>query len=160
MEGNDMFMDLPTPDCNGNLGSDAQITDSGILIVHGSYNRTIRNLSRAIWGDEICQYCLKPIKKHRLTIEHIYGREFGGVDITNCLTIVCPKCNADKDDLTIEQYVKLLDMIKNGEPKKNCLKFRATCRQENLNTVLSEKRFLLPDGGYRAAPFGGDRLRP
>lgn len=68
-----------------------------------------------------CYYCKKIITKEKITIDHVYPKSFGGVDITNNFKFACSKCNSEKSDFNNEEYA-----IYKSLPKKQRKKFRKT----------------------------------
>lgn len=68
-----------------------------------------------------CYYCKKIITKEKITIDHVYPKNFGGVDITNNFKFACKKCNSEKSDFNNEEYAIYREL-----PKKQRRKFRKT----------------------------------
>lgn len=58
-----------------------------------------------------CIYCNKMIKKRSdLTVDHVLPKSMGGSDNKENLVISCTKCNKDKKDLLLTQYIRAFDV--------------------------------------------------
>ena len=107
-------MIMTLPNIKGQIGNTkAEITDNNELYLNSaSYKDIIWILTKLIWGVDHCQYCgMKFVNCNCTSIDHIYPQYLGGgVEVTNFLTVACKRCNGDKGDLTINQYLKVLEM--------------------------------------------------
>ncbi len=85
----------------------AYTNKEGILKVSAtsvSWEDLMYALAYEINDTNICPYCGQPIRKNKLTLDHIYPRDFGGISITNNLIPCCRKCNSDKGSLNPEEF--------------------------------------------------------
>jgi len=81
----------------------AKVRD-GKLIIKGSldFEDLMYNLAYAIKGRDSCYYCGKRVKK--ITIDHMFPRDYGGISIPNNLLPSCQKCNSEKSNLNFYEY--------------------------------------------------------
>lgn len=56
-----------------------------------------------------CIYCGKPLELHQRTIEHIVALDNGGLDEEENLAVACSRCNSDKSNLPLEEYIRLVN---------------------------------------------------
>lgn len=76
----------------------------GKLIIKGSlhFEELMYQLAYAIKGKETCYYCGKKVNK--ITIDHMFPRDYGGISIPNNMLPACPKCNSEKSNLNFHEY--------------------------------------------------------
>ncbi|MBR6504471.1 MAG: HNH endonuclease [Clostridia bacterium] len=77
---------------------------NGKLIIRGSldFEDLMYDLTYSIKGRNNCYYCGKTTKK--ITIDHMFPRDYGGISITNNLLPACSKCNSQKSNLNLYEY--------------------------------------------------------
>lgn len=81
----------------------AKVRD-GKLIIRGSldFEDLMYNLAYAIKGRDNCYYCGKRVSK--ITIDHMFPRDYGGISIPNNMIPACSKCNSEKSNLNFHEY--------------------------------------------------------
>ena len=52
----------------------------------------------------ICYFCNKKLSKKNSTVEHLLPSSRGGSNDESNLAIACAPCNAEKDNLTVQEY--------------------------------------------------------
>ena len=67
---------------------------------------------------KLCSYCNKDFE--RIQVDHIIPRSKNGTDIQENLTYACRKCNAQKKDKTLEEFL-LLKKIKYFKKSENVI---------------------------------------
>ncbi|KAB8319201.1 HNH endonuclease [Tolypothrix campylonemoides VB511288] len=104
---------------------------------------TLREALLEHWGRK-CAYC--DVENVFLEIEHIYPKSKGGSDKFSNLTLACHKCNINKGNKSIDEFLlsdhKRLEQIKLHQKKtlKDAAAVNAT--RKKLVTTLQEKTFL------------------
>lgn len=82
------------------------IIRKGVLEIHGgcNFDELMIEMAYIIKGRRRCHYCHKPVLSHKVTIDHIYPRDFGGVSIIDNLEPTCGKCNSSKSNLNETEF--------------------------------------------------------
>lgn len=101
-----------------------------------SWEKVAIDITYSIYGKKICQYCLRRMDK--VSIDHKYARNCGGVSIPNNLIPACRRCNGTKNDLNISQFKSWRAM----KDKKLRTKYRANIFIRN-EQIRYEKGFEL-----------------
>lgn len=65
------------------------------------YKRELKNKTK------ICVYCGEYIERKDRTVDHVIALVNGGEDVPENLTMACIKCNREKDNLYLEEYLEL-----------------------------------------------------
>ncbi len=109
-----MRIELPKKDF-WYTGKDSQTyanVKNGILYIVGiediSWEKIAMDITYSIYGKQICQYCLR--RAERISIDHKYARNCGGVTIPNNLIPACRRCNGTKNELNYDQFKNLRTM--------------------------------------------------
>lgn len=109
-----------------------------------------------LWGYEVkeyllekyghnCQYCKGESKATILEVEHMISKAKGGTDSVKNLTIACDKCNREKDNLNLDEWLEVLK-----KSKKKLDKIRVECITEFLeNKPLVKKNYGAWVNSYR-----------
>ena len=132
-------------------GLQAWITETKELVCEiKDYEKAIYRISRIMSKQEngnICPYCNCEIPKGKGTMDHRFPLNFcGGVPLTDCLIMVCSKCNHEKDCLTEEQYDDYKSFKESGASKQELKELKKQYREENKKKFMETKRFLsLPE---------------
>ena len=63
------------------------------------WEKVAYDLCYALNGKKICFYCGKKFKKRKMSVDHKFPRNFGGVTIPPNLISACRGCNSAKSDL-------------------------------------------------------------
>lgn len=79
---------------------------NGVLELKGDFDfeKTMVELAYRIKGSTNCYYCRKQVGRRKITIDHLYPSDFGGVTITNNLEPACHKCNSCKSNMNMYEY--------------------------------------------------------
>lgn len=99
-----MIMELPKRFSYSKDKYNYAIARDGKLIIKGSlpFEELMYDLAYSIKGKKSCYYCGRQSKK--MTIDHMFPRDYGGISITNNLIPVCAKCNSQKSNLNFYEY--------------------------------------------------------
>ena len=84
--------------------------EDGVLKLRNiaAFKRVVYELTYQMKGWHMCYYCGKRVKNKKITIDHLYPQNLGGITITNNLVPACAKCNSEKSNMTLEEYNKFL----------------------------------------------------
>lgn len=63
------------------------------------------NKIRAMY--KTCFYCGEKLSKKQRTVDHVAPRKKGGSNKLDNLVVACRKCNWEKDDMDLSEYIKL-----------------------------------------------------
>lgn len=127
-----------------------------MLELHGdfsfNYEDVMIDLAYAIKGRTKCYYCGKAILPDKVTIDHLFPRNFGGITITSNLEPTCKECNNNKSNLNQAEF-KVWRTIKSENMRKSFY-------QETIKRKRARKRdpdnpygFDLPREGVTYVPF-------
>jgi len=120
---------------------------NGKLIIKGSvdFEKLMYELTYAIKGKGNCYYCGKQVKK--ITIDHMFPRDYGGISITNNLLPACQKCNSEKSNLNFHEYqiFKTLNQL-----EKEAFRERVYRQNERKR---EKKGFNIPNSWVRTVHF-------
>jgi CRISPR/Cas system Type II protein with McrA/HNH and RuvC-like nuclease domain len=76
-----------------------------------------KRIRRKMWlSDPRCEYCLRKLRYDESTLDHVVPLSRGGKDSYFNVVLCCKKCNAEKDDLTYDEFAV-------------CTDFKASCRE-------------------------------
>lgn len=106
-----------------------------------SWERLAANISYAIYGRKTCQYCGKQVKRRKITIDHKFSKNCGGMSIPDNLAPVCEKCNMEKGYLNYRQYKEEFCLLETQEQKDE---YREKIDRQN-EIIRYEKGFILPE---------------
>lgn len=117
-----MYVDLPKmfSYCSSNdERSGFAYVESDTLYIRGlvSWQKVAYNLTFATKGKKTCRYCGRKLKRSKVTIDHMFPRDIGGVSIPINLLPSCSNCNSFKSNLNYHQYkiYRTLDRKKQSE---------------------------------------------
>lgn len=96
------------------------------------------DLSYANSGKKRCKYCGKKTRRRKMTVDHMFPRNYGGVSIPINLLPTCKECNSSKSDLNYYQYKIFRNMS-----KEDGNRFRRKVFREN-EKLRYERGFILP----------------
>ena len=146
-----MFIDLPDSYCynvSKNERSIARIRESVLMVNEGiSFNDLMYALTYRMKGKRYCKYCGQYIPKEKITLDHIWPRDLGGPTITTNLNPSCCKCNSDKANMTMEEYMLYQGMSK---PDKTNFIRDIYLKHEKIK---HETGFILPIGWGEMIPI-------
>lgn len=79
--------------------------ENGWLEIRGTWNfeKLMVELTYAKKGTR-CHYCHKELFPNKMTIDHLFPSDFGGVTIPNNLEPACSKCNGTKSNMNEYEY--------------------------------------------------------
>lgn len=104
-----MIIELPKKFSYANTknGRKCAKVKNGILYIDLGVNfeKLMYSLTYSIKGNRRCCYCRQKVSKEKITIDHMYPKDYGGISITNNLQPSCTKCNNDKANLNYNQYM-------------------------------------------------------
>lgn len=92
---------------------------NGILELQGSWDfeRLMVELTYLLKGRTRCFYCKREIDPGKVTIDHVFPRDFGGVTIPCNLEPSCASCNSKKSNLNKYEYKIWLTLSKDERKK-------------------------------------------
>ncbi len=101
-----MIIELPRNYTRTSKGRYARVRSDGILEIkgYGDFYKIMSDITYVLKGRKVCQYCRREVSPSKMTIDHLYPREFGGVSITNNLGPACANCNREKASLNEAEY--------------------------------------------------------
>lgn len=124
-------------------GSIQAVVHNGVLeMTPIDFEKVMYHLTYAQKGKTRCAYCHRMIDEKKLTLDHVFPRDYGGISIPNNLKPCCQKCNEIKNNLLPWQFQKLRKMSK-SEKAKTIEQFRI----ENLQ-ARRQKGILIPEPWY------------
>lgn len=102
-----------------------EYVQDGILYIEklNSFRALMYAITLTLYPTRKCYYCNNMLNEEDVTLDHLYPVSTGGISIPENLRISCNDCNTHKGDLTEMEYMKYLEIEKNGE-KKETRKFR------------------------------------
>ncbi|HBI7094978.1 HNH endonuclease (plasmid) [Clostridium perfringens] len=62
--------------------------------------------------NDVCCYCGKKLSRRERTLEHILPINRGGETVPENLAVCCEKCNKEKSDMTLQEYIEYKDRKK------------------------------------------------
>ena len=79
--------------------------EDGLLEIKGTWNfeKLMVELTYAKKGTK-CHYCNKELFPNKMTIDHLFPSDFGGITIPNNLEPACSKCNGTKSNMNEYEY--------------------------------------------------------
>ena len=114
----------------------ARIRD-GVLELKGDFNfeKIMIELTYQMRGRTECYYCKRKVKATKITIDHMFPSDFGGVTITNNLAPACSNCNSNKSNMNQYEF-RVWSSLKSREEKKsfyhNTVNRKKTQQEESL----------------------------
>ncbi len=101
-----MNIELPRKFTKSAKDKHVTVRKDGVLEIKGAWELypLMSELTYKMKGKTVCQYCRRKIEPYRMTIDHLYPREFGGISITNNLGPACGNCNREKGSLNEAEY--------------------------------------------------------
>lgn len=100
------------------------IIRKGVLEIHGgcNFDELMIEMAYGIKGKRRCYYCHKPVLPHKITIDHVYPRDFGGVSIINNLEPTCSRCNSCKSNFNEYEFKEWRTLSTKEQKDKFCKK--------------------------------------
>lgn len=101
-----MLIDLPrTYYRTDQTGYSYVKVENGVLTIKGNWDfeKLMVELTYALKGTR-CHYCHRELFPNKLTIDHLFPTDFGGVTIPNNLEPACSKCNGSKSNMNEYEY--------------------------------------------------------
>lgn len=140
-----MIIDLPKKKFvykNKNGGIEAYIDKDRVLKMKNdvSFKKLMKDIAYAINDKKICYYCGRKLKENEATPDHKIPQDIGGPTIPNNLCTACSKCNSEKSNLLLNQYL-VYKLIKDEKEKKS---YRDICLKRNEYFKRLEHELLLP----------------
>lgn len=106
------------------------------------FEKVMYHLTYRMKGKVKCAYCHKLFDASKITLDHVFPRNYGGISIPNNLKPCCKKCNESKSNLLPWQYHGLQSL---GEKEKSRL--RELYQYEN-SQARRESGILIPKEWY------------
>lgn len=140
-----MIIDLPkTYFRTDETGYSFVRVENGVLTIKGAWNfeKLMVELTYALKGTR-CHYCHRELFPNKMTIDHLFPSDFGGVTIPNNLEPACSKCNGSKSNLNEYEYSIWRSL---GDPESRLEFYRKTIRRKKARKFNAEdkKGFDLP----------------
>ena len=89
------------------------VVHNGVLEMTSSdFEKTMYHLTYQLKGKARCFYCHKVLETSKLTLDHVFPRDYGGISIPNNLKPCCKKCNEAKNNLLPWQYSRVQKLQK------------------------------------------------
>ena len=108
-----MIIDLPDTFCyKDKLGHELASINGGEtleLMRDIAYADVMYAITYKIKGHK-CVYCGRTLKEGKTTLDHVIPRDLGGPTIPNNLVPACPRCNAEKSNMTEWEYIEYLKL--------------------------------------------------
>lgn len=91
----------------------------GVLELKGDFNleKIMVELAYQMRGRTECHYCHRKVKSNKITIDHMFPADFGGVTITNNLVPACATCNGNKSNMNQYEF-RIWETLQTREEKK------------------------------------------
>ena len=79
---------------------------NGILEIKGEWNfeDLMIDLTYKMKGRNKCYYCRREVSEKKITIDHLFPKNFGGITITNNLEPTCRWCNNKKTNMNQYEF--------------------------------------------------------
>jgi len=118
---------------------------NGVLEIKGNFDfeKIMIELAYILKGKTQCYYCRKHVQANKITIDHLYPRDFGGVTITNNLEPACHSCNSNKSNMNQYEF-HVWRTINSKEEKKNFYHRIIYDKKKRKNDSKRKKGFDLP----------------
>lgn len=81
------------------------------------FEKTMYHLTYRLKGKVRCVYCHRILEANKITLDHVFPRDHGGISIPNNLKPCCKKCNEAKNNLLPWQYSSLQNISKKERPQ-------------------------------------------
>lgn len=149
-----MIIELPEKYYKAFNGGYAQVRN-GILEIHGNfsfrYEDIMIDLAYKIYGQTRCYYCGATVESDKITIDHLFPRNFGGITVPNNLRPACSKCNSEKTNMNQEEFQIWRTIIKNE--RKSFYKKIIKEKRERKCDTNNQYGFDLPKEWVTYVPF-------
>lgn len=118
---------------------------NGILEIHGywDFEKLMVQLAYEMKGKCQCYYCRKSVDPKKITIDHLFPSDFGGMSITNNLEPACQKCNSSKSNMNQYEY-GVWRTIRDEEAQKNFYHSVVAKKKKRKFNAKVKKGFDLP----------------
>ena len=123
----------------------ARIRD-GVLELKGDFNfeKIMIELTYQMRGRTECYYCKRKVKATKITIDHMFPSDFGGVTITNNLAPACSTCNSNKSNMNQYEF-RVWSSLKSREEKKSFYHNTVNRKKRNKRSpYLTKKGYDMP----------------
>lgn len=127
----------------------ARIRD-GVLELKGDFNfeKIMIELTYQMRGRTECYYCKRKVKATKITIDHMFPSDFGGVTITNNLAPACSTCNSNKSNMNQYEF-RVWSSLKSREEKKASIITQSTEKNATRGILTSQKKDMTcPENGF------------
>lgn len=139
-----MVIDLPRKfERDFNEYSFARIRN-GVLELKGDFNfeKIMVELAYVMRGRTQCHYCHRKVRANKITIDHMFPSDFGGVTITNNLVPACGTCNSQKSNMNQYEFRIWKNLDSKEEKRASITRLSTEKTQENES--LYPKRIRCP----------------
>lgn len=154
-----MIIELPKEFTKRYCETKYVIVRKGILEIHGGcdFEKLMIEMSFLIRGRTKCYYCGKMVDPKKITIDHCYPRDFGGVSITSNLRPACGSCNSSKSNLNAEEFRLYMTLEK--LEKKEYYKSILAKKERKKYSKKNRDYFDLPKSWVKIVNLGGIRVK-
>lgn len=127
-----------------NKYSFARIRD-GVLELKGDFNfeKIMVELTYQMRGRTECHYCKRAVKANKITIDHMFPSDFGGVTITNNLVPACSCCNSNKSNMNQYEF-RIWSKLDSREEKKSFYHNTISRKKRNKKNPYIKKGYDMP----------------
>lgn len=117
---------------------------NGQLKIYGyvSFKRLMYKLTYALKGKHECFYCKTYDQSRKMTLDHLYPQDLGGITVTNNMVPACQSCNIEKSNFTFGQYNNYKTL--NSKKRKE---YRIST-QRKVRWIKKNKGTILPADWY------------
>ncbi len=140
-----MIIELPRNFSSSTKERHAIVRSDGILEIKGhcDFGKLMADIAYKMKGRKVCRYCHRKIDPQKMTIDHLYPQEFGGISITNNLGPACANCNRDKASLNEAEYI-VMRALSSKRDKEIYYKERINAKNKRKYNCLINPGFDLP----------------
>lgn len=96
------------------------IVENGILEIHGTwgFEELMIEITYLLKGKRQCYFCKREVNPKKITIDHLFPTDFGGMTITSNLEPACSNCNSTKTNMNEYEYAIWRKIPKAQDKKK------------------------------------------
>lgn len=139
-----MYIELPEK-FNKTNGKNYVRVRNGMLLIKGTWNfeNLMIEMTYAIYGSHKCYYCKRHLAREKITIDHVYPLDFGGVTITSNLIPACSKCNNKKTNMNADEFNQWCE-IRDEKTRKEWYNYTISQKKKQIEDPKNKEGFDLP----------------
>lgn len=122
--------------------SHAQVHNGVLEMTSNEFEKVMYHLTYCLKGKVRCAYCHQILEPEKVSLDHVFPRDYGGISIPNNLKPCCKKCNEAKNNFLPWQYKRLRKL-----QKRERLQLGEQYQYENLEQ-RRERGILIPNAWY------------